>query len=99
MNEDCPCPDEKVGYVLFLPWAQGTRSASTQPFLVHEPDQALRLFHPGDNPFENGYFKSLHGSWCKLSGTVDSESGVFKVDQAEILPDPFGVSRAGEDGP
>ena len=98
MPEEFSHPDEEVGCIQFLPWAQGSKSDSKQPFLVQGPEKTWRLFHPGDNPFNNDFFKPLEGSWCRLVGKIDHASGVFKVDQATVLPDPGSESGVGEDG-
>jgi hypothetical protein len=83
-KEDHP----REGYVVFLPWAPGSRSESLQPFLVTGPGSAVRLFCPGDNPFQNESLKACHLHWCSLRGQWDAGKSLLLVSDIRILEDP-----------
>lgn len=82
------------GYVLFLPYAEGSRSESRQPFLVVDASQSHRLFSPGDHPFKHETLAPFHGVYCDVSGVFDPRRNVFLVAQIAPSKDPVNTTTA-----
>lgn len=85
-------PENRQGYILFLPCSKGSKSESLQPYLVGENGLTIRLFKVGDNPFTNSKLRVYHLKYCRVSGFFDEESSSFKVQTIETLP-PFGIGN------
>jgi hypothetical protein len=75
------------GYILFLPFAKGSKSESIRPFLVCDSSQIHLLFVSGDNPFSNESLKEYHRSFCAVLGKYDEGRNVILVESVETLED------------
>ena len=78
----------KTGYVLFLPFAEGTKSASVRPFLVLADGKTYRMFVPGSNPFSNDPLRKLHRTFCEVRGYFDNAKEVVTVTEIKETDDP-----------
>jgi len=96
MSDDRPL-ETCEGYLLFLPWAQGSKSESLQPFLVQGPSLIRRVILTGENPFDHEVTQSLHGCWCRLECTAIGP-GELRAQTAVAVPDPYRSSDAGNGG-
>ena len=79
---------KKTGYVLFMKFAEGSKSESMRPFLV-TATETLRLHAEGDNPFINESLKSYHCSHCAVCGVL-AENKLLRVEKSTRLQDPVG---------
>ena len=86
-----PQPDDFTGrgYVVFLPYAQGTQSESWRPYAVLHDGTTVRLHVPDDNPFTNERLKPFHRLCCELSGRLDAKNNVLLVSSIAQTEDPF----------
>ena len=75
------------GYILFLPFADGSKSEGVRPFLINSTRGVQLIYHRGDNPFENPFFRPFHGSYCRINGRR-GDGDVFMVEAIQELPDP-----------
>ena len=87
MNSD-PENQKWNGYILFLPFAKGSKSESIRPFLVCDRNEVHLLFVSGDNPFENNSLIEYHKYYCDISGKYDSEKKLIFVNKIEVQQDP-----------
>jgi hypothetical protein len=77
------------GYVLFLPFGEGTKSDSWRPFAVLENGKTVRLHKGGANPFTNAELSPLHGAFCSFTGHLDERKGLLSLSSIEGAADPF----------
>jgi len=77
------------GFVLFLPYAGGTKSESRGPFLVSGAGECHRLYCPGDNPFENETIRPLHRCYCEVQGERDESKNLIRVSRISEIDDPY----------
>jgi len=87
--EDTDQKEDFAGYVLFLPYAVGSKSESFRPALAMGHGGNVTLFRKGDNPFANESFLPLHGKYCKLSGELDERKNVLLVESIQEADPPF----------
>ena len=78
-----------MGYVLFQPFATGSKSESTRPAPVCGHGPTLTMFMEGDNPFENKLLRPFHGKYVEAIGEVNFDKRNFRVHEITELPDPF----------
>jgi hypothetical protein len=72
------------GYILFLPFAEGSKSEGLRPFLVNSSQGVKMLYRKEDNPFENTSLRPFHTKYCRVKGNA-GQAGVFLVDSIEEL--------------
>ena len=77
------------GYVLFLPYAGGSKSESFRPVLATSHGANLTLYRKGDNPFENESIRPFHGKFCEVAGAPDRERRLIEVESIEEMEEPF----------
>jgi hypothetical protein len=75
------------GYLLFLPFAEGSKSEGLRPFLVNASDGAQMLYRAGDNPFENFFLRPFRGKYCRITGHM-GEGAMLLVDSVKELKEP-----------
>jgi len=78
-----------MGYVLFQPFATGSKSQSIRPAFVCGHGPTLTMFMEGDNPFENKLLRPFHGKYVEAIGEVNFDKRNFRVHEIKELPDPF----------
>ena len=78
----------KTGYVLFLPFAEGTKSASVRPFFILADGKTYRMFDPGSNPFSNDSLRKFHRAFCELHGQFDAAKEIVTVTKIKETDDP-----------
>jgi len=78
-----------MGYVLFQPFATGSKSQSIRPAFVCGHGPTLTMFMDGDNPFENKLLRPFHGKYVEAIGEVNFDKRNFRVHEIKELPDPF----------
>lgn len=81
------------GYVLFLPFATGSKSESIRPALVNGHEPTLSLYKEGDNPFENKSLHQYHRKYVETLGDIDLEKRKFLVHEIKELPDPVSIGQ------
>ena len=84
------------GYILFLPYAVGSKSESLRPILTMGAGSTASLHQKGDNPFENKSIQPYHGKYCEVTGTLVPERKLIEVESIEELSDPFKPSTPQE---
>jgi hypothetical protein len=91
MSEQTDTTDPKtlMGYVLFQPFATGSKSESIRPAFVCGHGPTLTMFMEGDNPFENNLLRPFHGKYIEATGEVNFDKRNFRVHEIKELPDPF----------
>lgn len=72
------------GVISFADFAQGSKSASTQPFLMNG-DGRIRITCKGDNPFENSSLRKLDGQRVRIKGCYSPDGSVFEADSVEVV--------------
>jgi hypothetical protein len=77
------------GFVLFLPYADGTKSECVRPYLLGGGGERHRLYSSGDNPFENETIRPLHRCYCEVQGQLDEEKNLVQVSRISEIDDPF----------
>ncbi len=77
------------GYILFLPYAAGSKSESLRPILAMGAGTNASLHRKGDNPFENKSIQPYHGKYCEVTGTLDRERRLIEVESIEELDEPY----------
>ena len=82
-------PKTLMGYVLFQPFATGSKSESIRPAFVCGHGPTLTMFMEGDNPFENKLLRPFHGKYVEAKGEVNFDKRNFRVNEIKELPDPF----------
>ena len=68
------------GYVLFLPYAGGSKSESFRPVLATGHGTNLTLYRKGHNPFENESIRPFHGKFCEVAGDPDQERRLIELE-------------------
>lgn len=87
------------GYLLFLPWAVGSKSESWQPFLVMAGPEVWKVDLAGDHPFDHDLTRSLHGRWCRVVGVRDGRRRVILATAISASADPIGQLAMPPDPP
>jgi hypothetical protein len=82
-------PKSLRGYILFQPFATGSKSESLRPAFVCGHGPTLTMFMEGDNPFENKLLRPFHGKYVEAIGEVNFDKRNFRVHEIKGLPDPF----------
>jgi len=77
------------GYVLFLPFAVGSKSESIRPYVVDQKRNFYNIYMPKDNPFQNESIIAFHKNYCKIEGLLDEERMHIYVSSISIKEDPF----------
>lgn len=72
---------EFFGFVIFLPFAEGSLSDSFRPALVCGHGINHSLIYDGDNPFENETLRPFHRLYCKILGELDQKRNFIKVHE------------------
>lgn len=72
------------GYVRFHPYAEGTKSESTRPYLELLSGGERSLYKQGDNPFINESLVPFNDKRCEVVGVTD-ESGCLVVLEIEEI--------------
>jgi len=88
-STDTTGPKTLMGYVLFQPFATGSKSESIRPAFVCGHGPTLTIFMEGDNPFENKSLRPFHGKYVEAIGEVNFDKRNFRVHEIKELPDPF----------
>jgi len=86
---DTTDPKTLMGYVLFQPFATGSKSESMRPAFVCGHGPTLTMFMDGDNPFENKLLRPFHGKYVEAIGEVNFDKRNFRVHEIRELSDPF----------
>ena len=86
---DTTDPKTLMGYVLFQPFATGSKSESIRPAFVCGHGPTLTMFMDGDNPFENKLLRPFHGKYVEAIGEVNFDKRNFRVHEIKELSDPF----------
>jgi len=82
------------GHVVFVLYANGTKSESWRPFAVLPDGNTIGLHMEGDNPFTNDRLRPFHGCFCKFSGHFAKKKGLLLVSEIEKISDPFPASAS-----
>jgi hypothetical protein len=77
------------GYVLFLPFAVGSKSESIRPYVVDQKRNFYNIYMPEDNPFQNESIIAFHKNYCEVEGLLDEERMHIYVSSISIKEDPF----------
>lgn len=79
------------GTVIFLKSFLGTKSESVQPFLYLGNGEIIRIFKPGDNPFENETLQNFDGKEVAVSGEVN-EKGILEISSIGSVVSLCGIT-------
>jgi hypothetical protein len=88
-KQEASDPSSWHGFVLFLPFAGGTKSEGVRPYLLDEGGERHRLHADGDNPFENETIRPLHRCYCEVQGQLDEKKNLIRVSRISEIDDPF----------
>ena len=87
-NPEVTTVEFKTGYVLFLPFAEGPKSASVRPFLVVADGKTYRMVDPGSNPFSNDTLRKFHRAFCEVHGQFDAAKEIVTVTEIKETDEP-----------
>lgn len=77
------------GYLLFLPYAAGSKSETMAPHLVVDPATVHRLHREGDNPFTGSSLAPFHRCYVEIAGEWEAGGRFLRVRQCQEKEQPW----------
>lgn len=84
---------EFLGFVIFLPFAEGSLSDSFRPALVCGHGTNHTLLYSGDNPFKNETLRPFHKTYCRVLGELDEKRNTINVHEITQVEYKFEKER------
>ena len=75
---------EARGRIAYRNIATVSKSSMDIPVLVKESGESVEIYHDGDNPFENPFFRDYEGKMVEVRGEID-RTGMFYIDEIEVV--------------
>ena len=88
---------EFFGFVIFLPFAEGSLSDSFRPALVCGHGINHTLLYRGDNPFENETLRPFHKIYCRVLGELVEKRNTINVH--DIIQVEYKFEKEGNHSP